>query len=401
MKYIYKSIYYLLLLGLSLYSGLARADSEFEAWKKQFYQQALKSGISKKTLDKAIPNMHLLERVISLDTKKPEYISNFYDYISPRLSNNRIAVGRSMAKKYHTWLSRIEDQYGVPRAYLLALWGMETNYGTFMGNVNMLDSLSTLAYHPRRRQFFTNELIAYLRILENEKTVAPQKGSWDGGFGNFQFMPTTFLAYAIDGDNNGRRDIVNNMPDSFASAAHYLHEMGWRMDEPWGREVTVPANFNWDDLHQHDSRTVLNWEKMGIKPKHLSAFPDREKDISAEWYAPMGLGGPIFLTYPNFNIIKRWNKLNLYAVSVGLLADVIENRYDPITRPDGFKPFKTASIICMQEKLIQQGYQIGGADGRIGPKTQLALHHFQKDNGLIPDGYPNQELLIKLECVDE
>jgi len=401
MKNIYKSICCFLLMALFLYPVLALADSDFDIWKKQFYQQALKSGISKKTLDKALPQMHLLERVIALDTQKPEFVSNFYDYVSSRLSPERIENGRSMAQKYQTWLSRTEDQYGVPKAYLLALWGMETNYGTFMGNVSMLDSLSSLAYHPRRRTFFTNELIAYLRIMDNEKTVAPEKGSWDGGFGNFQFMPSTFLAYAVDGDNNGRRDIVKNMPDSFASAANYLHQMGWRMDEPWGREVILPSTFKWDELHQHDSRTIADWEKMGLKPKYLDSFPDREKDITAEWYMPMGASGPVFLTYPNFKIIKRWNKLNLYAISVGLLADIIENRYDPITRPDGFIPFRTKDVICLQEKLIQEGYQTGGNDGQIGPMTRTALRHFQKDNGLVPDGYPNHELLKKMGCYDE
>ena len=379
----------------------AADDPDFDLWKQQFYREAQTAGVSKRILDQTVPQMKLLERVIHLDTHKPEYVSNFYDYTRARVSPERIAAGRKMAAKYPTWLKKIEAKYGVPQAYLLALWGMETNYGTYMGNVNMLDSLATLAYHPRRRKFFTWELIAYLKILEKEKSVAPKTGSWDGGFGNFQFMPTTFLAYAVDGDGNGRRDIVNNMPDSFASAANYLHQMGWRSTEPWGREVIVPADFDWKHIHKHEKKTVADWEKVGIRPKHLASFPDSEKSVIAEWHMPMGKNGPVFLTYPNFKIIMRWNKLSLYAISVGLLADVIENRYQPIETPTGFKPFKTTEIICMQEKLAEKKYDIRDADGKIGLKTRAALAAYQHNNGLIPDAYPDDDLLKNMGCYDE
>ena len=379
-------------------SVCAEEKNDFDSWKQEFYQQALKEGISKKILDQTVPKMKLLERVIQLDTQKPEFVSNFYDYTNRRLSEERIANGKKMIHKYKTWLSRVEEKYGVPKEYLVALWGMETNYGTFMGSVDMLDSLASLAYHPRRRKFFTGELIAYLKIFEHEHSVAPKTGSWDGGFGNFQFMPTTFLAYAVDGDGNGRRDIVNNMPDAFASAANYLNKMGWRKDEPWGREIIVPQRFDWEHIHKHETKTVADWKKLGIKPKHLTDFPGNEKDIVAEWHMPMGKGGPVFLTYPNFKIIMRWNKLSLYAISVGMLADVIEKRYEPIKTPADFSAFRTTEIICLQEKLAEKGYLREGADGLIGPKTRAGVAAFQRENGLIPDAYPDFELLRKVGC---
>ena len=402
MKNILKSIcYYIFAFLFLLPFARAGENSDFDAWKKEFYQQALKSGISKKILDQTVPKMKLLERVIQLDTQKPEFVSNFYDYTNRRLSRDRLINGKQMLHKYKTWLSRVEEKYGVPKAYLVALWGMETNYGTFMGSVDMLDSLASLAYHPRRRKFFTGELIAYLKILENEPSVAPKLGSWDGGFGNFQFMPTTFLAYAVDGDENGRRDIVNNMPDAFASAANYLHQMGWRKEEPWGREIIVPQNFEWHHVHKHESKTVSDWEKLGIKPKHLSQFPETEKNIIAQWHMPMGKDGPLFLTYPNFKIIMRWNKLSLYAISVGMLADIMEGRYEPIKSPNDFRAFRTTEIICLQEKLAEKGYISGGADGLIGPKTRAGISAFQRDNDIIPDAYPDFELLRKVGCKNE
>ena len=402
MKNILKSICYLF-FAFWFFAPIARAgdSDDFNSWKQEFYQQALKQGISKKILDQTVPKMKLLERVIQLDMQKPEFVSNFYDYTNRRLSADRVANGQKMIHKYKTWLAKVEEKYGIPRAYLVALWGMETNYGTFMGSVDMLDSLASLAYHPRRRKFFTGELIAYLKILEHESSVAPKLGSWDGGFGNFQFMPTTFLAYAVDGDGNGRRDIVNNMPDAFASAANYLHQMGWKKDETWGREIIIPEDLDWNHIHKHETKTVSDWEKLGIKPKHVSEFPDAEKNTVAEWHMPMGKKGPIFLTYPNFKIIMRWNKLSLYAISVGLLADVIEKRYDPIEPPADFRPLRTTEVICLQEKLIEKGYMSGGADGLIGPQTRSGIVAFQRDKGLSPDAYPDFELLRKVGCKNE
>ncbi|MDY6407853.1 MAG: lytic murein transglycosylase [Pseudomonadota bacterium] len=397
MKIFLKSIC-CIVFALGLQTSNAFADSGFDTWKKDFYAEALKAGINRKVLDKALPNMHLLERVIRLDTQKPEYASNFYDYTNRRLTPERIETGRQMARRYKTWLARVEEKYGVPHEYLLALWGMETNFGSFMGSVDMLDSLSTLAYHPRRRKFFTGELIGYLKIVQNERGVAPKTGSWDGGFGHFQFMPTTFLAYAVDGDENGRRDIVNNMPDAFSSAANYLHQMGWNRDEPWGREVIVPDDFDWHQIHKHEKKTVADWEQLGIAPRHIKSFPDREKNTIAEWHVPMGKNGPVFLTYPNFKIIMRWNKLSLYAISVGMLADVIKKRYDPIKPPPEFRPFKTRDIMCLQNKLTEMGYSTQGADGQIGPKTRQAVAAYQRAHGLTPDAYPSFELLQQMEC---
>ena len=398
MKNIFKSIGCFVFASILFCSLKVSANTDFELWKQEFYQEALKEGVSKSLLDKVLPEMDLLERVIRLDTQKPVYIANFYDYMKTRIEPLRIKNGRKMMKKYPTWLARVEEKYGIPKAYLVAFWGMETNYGSFKGSVDMLDSLASLAYHPRRRRFFTNELIAYLKIVERKGKVAPKTGSWDGGFGNFQFMPTTFLAYAVDGDNNGRIDIVNNMPDAFSSAANYLHHLKWRTNEPWGREITLPCDFDWANIHRHEEKTVSEWEKLGVKPKHISDFPDSEKDIVAEFRVPMGKDGPIFLTYPNFKIIMRWNKSSLYAFSIGLLADIVEEKYQPIKAPENFKPFRTDDIICMQEELIRLGHLSGDADGKLGTQTRMALSSYQEEFGLTQDAYPSEELLIKMEC---
>lgn len=401
MKNYFNSVCYLIFTICMVLSQGAYADSDFEAWKKSFAQKALKAGISQSVLDRTLPKMHLQERVIHLDTRKPEFLPNFYDYIRSRLTDTKIETGQKMLQKYPTWLNRIEKQYGVPKEYLVAIWGMETNYGNYMGRVNMLDSLSSLAYHPRRRKFFTAELIAHLKTIQEESSIAPKIGSWDGGFGHFQFMPTTFRAYAVDGDGNGRRDIVNNMPDAFASAANYLSKLGWHTYEPWGREVVLTTHPDWDQIHRDDKKTVAAWIAVGFKPKHLPVFPESEHTIVAELHMPMGFSGPMFLTYPNYRIIRRWNKLEVYGLAVGLLADALVARSPYPTPPEGFKPFRTKSIICLQELLAQQGYLSAKPDGLVGPKTRQAIRSFQRENRQLQDGYPNIELLKQTGCLED
>ncbi len=372
------------------------ADTDFDNWKQEFYQYALEKGVSKPTLDQYVPQMKLLERVVHIDTKKPEYVANFYDYTKSRIEPLRINGGRKMAKKYKTWLRRVSEKYGVQPEYLLSFWGMETNYGNYMGRVKMLDSLASLSYHPRRRQFFSNELVAYLKIMEEEPSVAPEIGSWDGGMGNFQFMPTTFRAYAVDGDNNHRRDIVRNIPDALSSAANYLSAMGWDSTEPWGREIILPKDIDGEDIHHNRTRTVREWRALGIKPKHTADFPKNEYDIKAYLRMPMGKTGPVFLTYPNYNIILRWNRSELYALSVGILADILSDRRPPLTQPADFVPMKRVWVQQIQEKLAEQGLYKGKTDGSVGPKTRHAIRQYQIQNKLFPDGYPTKELFDKI-----
>ena len=370
----------------------AHADEDFTTWKKTFYQQALTAGVKKKTLDLYVPQMDLLPKIIEQDVKLPEYIPTFQSYIQTRLTPTKIEGGQFMQKRYPSYLDKIEQKYFVPSEYLIALWGMETNYGKFMGNVDMLDSLASLAYHPRRRKFFTNQLISYLKILETEP-VPPKIGSWDAGFGHFQFMPGTFEAYAVDGDEDSARDLIGSVPDAVASAANYLHKLGWNPNELWGREVLLPKNINWDIVLDGKRRSVSEWQKIGIHPAGLSEFPKTELDIEAGLTAPMGSKGPVFLTYPNFRRIMNWNKYELYALSVGLLSDALAGRSHAFyTTPQEIK-IKSTDIQELQTKLSELGYDVGPVDGKLGKKSRHALQQFQTKVGLIPDGYPNQQIL--------
>ena len=393
MKKLLKSMSFILESLSFLVAFPTLADDDFNAWKKEFEKEALQAGIKQTTLSEYLPQMELLPRVIEQDVKKPEFLQNFWDYIRVRLTPEKILNGQKMMREYPTWLKRIHSEYGVEPQYLIALWGMETNYGGYLGKTKLLNSLASLAYHPRRRSYFTKELIAYFKILESEK-YPPVWGSWDGGFGHFQFMPTTFVAYAVDADKNGTKSLIGSMPDSFASAANFLRSMGWKADQPWGREVILSEDFNWEELHDK-KQTVTEWIQDGVKPIKTDISKD-EMEIVARLIAPQGADGPFFLVYPNFEYLRRWNGLELYGLTTGLLADALAGTGKIPDRPERFEPVRTETVIAMQEILAQKGYNIGIPDGKLGPKTRSVLRDFQKKNALKQDGYPNQDTLIKL-----
>ena len=394
MKSLLKSMHYMLMGTILGVSFSVFAVEDFNTWKKTFEKEALRAGVKQATLTKYLPQMELLPRVIEQDVKKPEFLQNFWDYTKARLTPEKISKGQEMMTKYQTWLKRVQDNYGVEPQYLVALWGMETNYGGYLGKTKLLNSLGSLAYHPRRRSYFTKELIAYFKILEAEP-YPPEWGSWDGGFGNFQFMPTTFVAYAVDADGNGTKSLIGSMPDSFASAANFLKAMGWKAGQTWGREVELPEDFNWEKMHGLKQPVSL-WQKEGVKVQGLPAFPENELEIDARLLSPQGSDGPFFLAYPNFEYLRRWNGLELYGLTTGLLADILTGDRMAHTYPSDFEPIRTETIIQMQEILVQKGYNIGTPDGKLGPKTRSALKSFQKENGLKQDGYPNKDTLIKL-----
>ena len=394
MKNVLKSMCYVL-MGTVLFPSIsAFANEDFNTWKKHFEKEALRAGVKQATLTKYLPQMELLPRVIEQDVKKPEFLQNFWDYTKARLTPEKIAKGQEMMKKYQTWLERVNAEYQVSPQYLVALWGMETNYGGYLGKTKLLNSLGSLAYHPRRRKYFTKELIAYFKILESEP-YPPEWGSWDGGFGNFQFMPTTFEAYAVDADGNGTKSLIGSMPDSFASAANFLRAMGWKAGQTWGREVSLSEDFKWEEMHDK-KQNVLAWFEKGVKPVHVESFPKSELEIEARLIAPQGADGPFFLAYPNFEYLRRWNGLELYGLTTGILANALAEERQPHTYPEEFKPIRTETIIDMQEILARKGYYSGTPDGKLGPKTRSAIRNFQKENSLKQDGYPNKDTLLKL-----
>lgn len=375
-----------------------KITQDFDLWKKSFYTHALNNGLDKTFLDRILPQMNLLPSVLQSDKKQAEFRLTFWDYTDRTLTEHRLRQGRALIKKHSDLFNKALEKYGVPAKYIVALWGMETAYGAYKGNVDTLDALTTLAYDKRRREFFTKELIAFLKIMQQYE-LTDTKGSWAGAFGNFQFMPTTLKAYGVDGDSDGKIDIVNSLPDAVESAANYLSKIGWNNSVKWGREVKMSKKPNWDKIHESKYRPIDEWKQLGIVPANNMIWPSSFEPVRARLVMPMGVNGPMFLVYKNYDVIMRWNRSDLYALSVGLLSDaLIVGKYQVFAPRKNIK-FSHAQAKEIQELLTKMQYYNGEVDGVMGSGTRKAIQEYQKNNQLPEDGYATEELLNKMKGI--
>lgn len=370
-------------------------NHDFDAWKQDFRQQAITSGISTQFIDSILPKMALLPQVVAADKKQPEFHLTFWNYTDRALSEKRLRYGRKMLHQHRDMLDRAEKKYNVPAKYIVAFWGLETSYGQYKGNINTLNALTTLAYDKRRRRFFTKELLAFLRILQSDK-LENVTGSWAGAFGNFQFMPTTFEAYAVDADGDGKRDLINSLPDAIESAANYLSQMGWDNTVKWGREVKITKQLQWDNIHQKRIRSIKEWKELGIEPANGTEWPKTSEHVMARLVMPMGINGPIFLGYKNYDITMRWNRSKSYALSVGLLSDALILGEYQVYAPRQEIKFSYQQIKNIQELLTKKGYYKGRIDGQLGSGTKQSIRQWQKELGLPQDGYINDKLINEI-----
>lgn len=315
-------LFLLLLVAAKLQA--AGQNEDFTRWLSELRKEARATGISTQTLDQSLQGLKApLTRVIELDRSQPEFHQSLQQYLASRVTPARIATGKQMKKRYPTWLGRVEKAYGVQRAYILALWGIETSYGQHTGNFAVIHALATLAHDGRRADYFRRELLEALRIIDAGHIRAPlMQGSWAGAMGQCQFMPSSFARYAVDADQDGRINIWNSIPDVFASSANYLQQAGWQSEQPWGQLVRLPENFPMTlaGLDQQP-QPVSYWQKLGVKSADHRAFP--AGDLPAALILPAGMRGPAYLVYPNFRVLLKWNRSSSFAVAVGNLADQI------------------------------------------------------------------------------
>ncbi len=372
------------------------AQAPFENWLADFRAEALAKGISPATLDRAFAGVEPIDRILELDRRQPEFTQTFWNYFDKRVTDTRIERGRAMLAAHGRLLEEIERRYGVQRRFLLAFWGLETNYGSYRGDYQVVAALATLAYDRRRSSFFRGQLLDALKIIEQEK-IEPEAmvGSWAGAMGHVQFIPSTYLAYAVDYDGDGRRDIWGSLPDALASAANFLSNIGWDGERTWGREVRLPADFPWAQASLDQKRKLAEWQDLGVRRADGRDLP--RVDIQASLILPGGHKGPAFLVYRNFGVIMNWNRSVTYAISVGHLADRLADG-DPLKtpRPASERPLSRNEVEELQERLLAKGYDPGTPDGVIGRQTRAALRAYQQAAGLPPDGYPSYELLEKL-----
>lgn len=369
----------------------------FEAWREGLRREALQRGISAQTLNKVMPTLQYLPRVVELDRKQPEFSQTFAGYFSRAVSERRISDGKAMLAKHRQTLERVVQQYGVQPRFLVAFWGMETSYGANFGGFSVLSALATLAYDQRRPEFFRKELFAALAILEaGDISPSQMVGSWAGAMGNLQFMPSTFRAHAVDQDGDGKRDIWGSLPDTFASAAKYLSDEGWNASQGWGQEVRLPSGFDYSLADLSIQKPVAEWKRLGVLPAAGGALSISDQTL-ASVIVPAGAQGPAFLVLKNFRVIMIWNRSILYALAVSYLADqFIDGPRLVVSPPANEMPLRRADVEEMQTLLQQLGFDPGTIDGMAGSKTRNAIKAFQQRAGLIADAYPSLSVLKSL-----
>jgi len=310
-----------ILLIFTAFPALAQTQN-FDVWLKNFRQEALQAGISQRTINVALNNIQSKNRVIELDRKQPEGKRTFQQYKKLIVDPVRIRNGKKNLHANYQLLQRVENQYGVPKQYIVALWGIETNYGANTGGFDIIPALATLAWEGRRGAFFKKELINALKIIdEGHISAANMKGSWAGAMGQCQFMPSSFNAYAVDGNGDGKRDIWNTKADIFASIANYLKTVGWKTNERWGRRVTLPASFPATLEGRKIKKPLSYWSSLGVKTYRGGALP--QENMMASIVAPDGIKGETYIIYDNFRTIMDWNRSTYFATSVGLIADAL------------------------------------------------------------------------------
>lgn len=378
-------------------TAISDADAaQFTACLKKLRAESGAKNVTAATFDTytrdLAPDMSVIESL----NYQPEFRTPIWDYLAGLVDNERVEDGRKMLLQWHDTLQRVEAKYGVDPETVVAVWGVESNFGKNFGSRPLLTSLATLSCFDRRQSYFRGEFFSALQILQRGD-VAPEKlvGSWAGAFGHTQFMPSTYMRIAVDFDGDGKRDLVDSVPDALASTANYLVKSGWQRGRPWGAEVSVPATFDAAKAGRRNKRSIAEWQKLDVKQPDGTPLP--ASNDPAGLLLPAGVGGPAFLTFKNFDAIYSYNAAESYALAIAHLAD----------RLRGGKPFATpwptddpglsrAERREVQTLLIQRGYDIGAVDGVIGSASRKAIQEVQPALGLAPDGRAGRKLLDAL-----
>lgn len=377
----------------------AFADAEFVAFIQSLWPPAKAAGISRDVFDRAFAGITDPDPdVLKLANSQPEVTSTTSQYLEKAVTQVRIDTGQSMKTAQADLLSAIEKRYKVDRTILLAIWGMESNFGKDKGQMKVMRSLATLLYSGNKKDYAREQYIAALKILQRG-IVSPENftGSWAGAMGHTQFVPTSYLRYAVDWTGDGKKDIWNSSQDALASTANYLAKAGWKSDRPWGWEVKLPEKFNRALIGRANWRPVSDWMKLGIKPARGGSFSAPGADAFV--MVPQGVDGPTFLVTRNFMAIMDYNQSHSYALAVGHLSDRIKGGAPFVASwPNVDYALSSAQRIEMQKLLYRRGFDPGGVDGRFGARTYEAILGFQHKTGLRLDGTPTAALLERLRA---
>lgn len=390
-----------LLLSTSVWAkGKMETPEEYTLWLENLKTEMIERGISKNTVRKVYKNndyYHPNPEVVKIDRKQVEFALMSTDYLNRVVTKKRVETARQKYKELYPLFKDMEQKYGVQVNYMIAFWGVETNFGEHFGHYEVIDVLTTLSYDPRRSKFFKEELYQALKIVDTWGISHTQmEGSWAGAMGHFQFMPSTFNAYAIDYNGDGKIDIWHSFEDAVASAANYLSKMGWKADEQWGVEVSLPWNFDYALSGRDNQLEVKKWQKMGVK-----TIDNKEINLPVEMMAsiivPEGKKGSAYLVLNNFRKIMNWNRSENYALAIGTLADYIKSDQPwKDFKPNQAVRVKTNDILKIQSFINKLGWFKLDEDGQLGAKTREAIKKVQAEAKIPQDGYPNYQLLEKI-----
>lgn len=388
-------------LGLTLLAFTANSEEDFNLWLNGVRQEAHVQGISPNTVDAALTHVQPIPRVIELENNQPEFNQTFLGYLEKRATKRTVNVGVAMLEKYQPLFDEIEAKYHVPRYVLAALWSMESSFGSYQGDTDLIAALATLAYQGKRQPFFRAELLQALRVMDTYR-IDPQsmRGSWAGAIGHMQFIPSTYVAYATDGDQDGKVDMRASLPDAMHSAANYLSHAGWRPNEPIAVEVLLPNDFHYEDAQATLRYRVSEWAAKGVRPAQGNPLPN--VDGKAAIVLPQGWQGPAFMVFSNYDVIMDWNHSSSYVLTTAYLAD----RFQGGDRLVGGQSvpregMSTVDMLQLQQTLLSLGFDPGMIDGISGARTQAAIRAYQKSKGLPADGYASNELLQQMQMTSE
>jgi lytic murein transglycosylase len=384
----------LALVALVLSLGAARATDEagFRAWIDAFKAEARQQGVSQATLDRAFAPVKFNARIIELDSAQPEFVKPIWEYIASVITDDALKKARQKLKEHAALLARVQQRYGVPPEYIVAIWRIESGFGANFGSFNVIEALATLAYAGRRQDFWKSELIAALRMVESgEVPLERLVGSWAGAMGHTQFMPSGYLKMAVDFDGNGKRDLWASLPDVFASTANHLVVGGWKGNAPFGVEVRLPANFPYE-LSETQRQPAAEWAKLGITLADGRPLPGWTGETAI--LLPAGHKGPAFLVNENYRALLDYNNAAAYALSLGLFAERLRGGGRVVKPwPVGDRQLGRTEKEELQRLLAERGFDPGKIDGQIGPMSRAAIRGFQKKMGVPADGYAEYGLL--------
>jgi membrane-bound lytic murein transglycosylase B len=373
-------------------------DEKFAAFIRDFRAEAIAAGVTPETYDRSMSGLHRNQRVEQLTTEQPEFVRPIWQYLDSAVSPDRVEKGQEMLATYPTMLAKLEARFSVPKEILLAIWSQESGYGANMGSFNLFEALATLAYDGPRKQRARDELIAALK-MEQQEHLSPSQmtSSWAGAFGQTQFEPTSFLKNAVDGDGDGRRDLWNSPADALASAANLLHHADWHMGEPCLYEVSLPKNFPYELTGDDAPRAMSEWKQLGVRTIYGDELPGTPAEGAI--YLPAGARGPAFMVFHNFKVVLTYNNAAAYALSVCNLADRLKGGGRIVAQwPRDEQPLNRDDRFALQAALKKLGYDAGGIDGMLGHQTRAALRAYQKDRHIPADGFPTKEMSGRLNA---